>query len=85
MILWQMQRGFTQCIWVFSTPSLTVSIQVESCFVRKKRNCLLSKPLRVKNPCSGLQTYCETGSHQNAVNCTERISKCWKCLSRGGS
>lgn len=32
-----MQRIFTQCIWVFSTPYRTVSIQVEPCFVRKKQ------------------------------------------------
>ena len=49
-----------------------------------EKSCLSSKPLRVKNPCSGLQTYRGTGSHQQAVNCTERISKCWKCSSPGG-
>jgi hypothetical protein len=83
MILWQMQRIFMQCMWVFSTPYRTVSIQMEPYVVRKKQIVCHLNPF-VWKPHVLLQNYCGTGSQQKAVNSTERISKCWKCSSRRG-
>jgi hypothetical protein len=83
MNLWQMQRIFTQCIWVFSTPYRTVSIQVERCFVRKKQIVCHLNPFVWKPHVLDYRIFVELLAKM-AVNCTKRISKCWKCSSRRG-
>jgi len=77
--IWQMQRFFMQCMWVFSTPystllTVNVSTQVGLCFMCKETNCAIHKSLLLKKKtCCQLQNNHATGSQRN---CSKAVNLC---------